>query len=488
MEDIRKDSCSLEQELDAKTSELTSLRREREEQLVDLTLNRIAEQVESQEGDIMRMMAERKGQCANAVREVVVREIKRVAKGLLWCPMYDERAKSDQQVLLYTGSHWQPVDAQQWKDFVAGCAERCGVPEQQRMTPGFMNPLFEGVTYNIAKHRRQHVPEDEVWLNLRNGTLIIKCDGTVSLREHDKDDLFRYTLPYSYDPEAECQRWLAFLNRVLPDADARQLLAEFIGYCLMTRHSLEKMLLLYGEGLNGKSVTLELIESLLGSMNVSYLSLSDLTNDDVKRAAIEGKMLNIAHESGKDVNPNVLKQLTSGEPVLIKHLYHNPRVISDYGKLAAAFNELPRAENTFGFFRRLLILPYQVTIPREEIDRQLSSKLKTELPGILNWVLAVLPALMTRGEFSPCASSERALELYRLQSDNVRLFLSEMCERSEATTTQGKLLFEAYRGYCFASTLKPVSKTRFFKRLDSLGYAPVMYANVRYFNLKVTEQ
>lgn len=486
MEAITNNPCSLEQELAQKAGELASQRREREEQMVDITLHRIAEQVVTQESDIMTMMVKSKGQCQSTVREVVVHEVKRVAKGLLWCPGYSERAKSEQQMLVFTGSHWESVEAQQWKDFVALCAQRCGVPESQLMNPAFMRALFEAMAYNLAKYRRRRVPEGEVWLNLHNGTLVLNSDGQVVLRDHDKADLFRYTLPYSYDPEAECQRWHAFLSRVLPDGDAQLLLAEFIGYCLMPRHSLEKMLLLYGEGLNGKSVTLEVIEALLGSMNVSYLSLADLTNDDVKRAAIEGKMLNISHESGKDVNPNVLKQMTSGERVLIKQLYHDPREISDYGKLVAAFNILPRAENSFGFFRRLIILPYEVTIPKEEIDRQLATKLKEELPGILNWVLAALPALMKRGEFSPCASSERALEHYRLQSDNVRLFLNEMCTASEVAVKASDL-YQAYRNYCFESSLKAIGKNKFYDRLESLGYAPVMYANIKHFNIRVTE-
>lgn len=478
--------CSLGQELTIKVSELAAQRREREEQMVGITLRHIADDVMSKESDIMAVMA-RNGYSQQEVREIIVCEIKRAAEGLLWCREFIERLKCDQQVMVFTGSHWQVIEPQQWKDFVARCAEKCGLPESQRMNPVFMKALFEGVAFNLAEYRKRRIPEGEVWLNMRNGTLIIKSDGSVTLREHDKDDLFTYTLDYAYDPQADSPLWHNFINRVLPEPDQRLLLSEFIGYCLMPRHSLERMLLFYGEGLNGKSVTLEIIESLLGSMNVSYLSLADLTNDDVKRAAIEGKMLNISHESGKDVNPNVLKQMTSGERVLIKHLYHNPREICDYGKLIAAFNILPRAENSFGFFRRLLILPYQVTIPKEEIDRQLASKLKTELPGILNWVLAALPALMTRGEFSPCASCDRALEQYRLQSDNVRLFLSEMCQTSEQGTS-GKNLFEAYRGYCFSSQLKPLGKTRFYDRLESLGYEPEMFANLKYFKLKLSEQ
>ena len=478
--------CSLEQEIAQRAEELNSQRYVREEMLINLTLDRIAKGVVSKETDIMNLLSANKGPCMNNVREIVVREVIRSVDEMLWCPEYDERAKSNQRVNVFTGTHWQMVEPQLWKDFVALCAERCGIPESMRMNPAFMKPLFEAVAYNVAKSRQQRIPEGEVWLNMQNGTLVISRDGNVKMREHRKEDLFTYTLPYVYDERAECNLWHKFLDRALPDQESQLLLSEFIGYCLMPNHNLEKMLLLYGDGLNGKSVTLEIIEALLGSMNVSYLSLADLTNDDVKRAAIEGKMLNISHESGKDVNPNVLKQITSGERILVKHLYRDPRETADYGKLIAAFNILPRAENTFGFFRRLLILPYQVTIPKEEIDRQLSSKLKDELPGILNWVLQSLPELMTRGEFSPCECSDKALERYRLQSDSVRLFLSEMCEVSE-NTTHAQEIFNAYKTYCFESQLKPIGKIKFFARLESLRYEPVMYANVKYFKLKLLQ-
>ena len=102
-------------------------------------------------------------------------------------------------------------------------------------------------------------------------------------------------------------------------------------------------------------------------------------NNVLMKAMDEGEEHEFVLRYSKEVNPNVLKQITSGERVLIKHLYHDPREICDYGKLVAAFNIMPRAENSFGFFRRLLILPYQVTIPKTEIDRQLAAKLKAEL-------------------------------------------------------------------------------------------------------------
>jgi len=476
--------CSLEQELAQKGNELEALRKMRELQMVDLTLRSIEEKVESKSGEIIEMMTASKGQCQGALRELVIREILRSADGHLWCREYVEKLRSDQHVWIYTGTNWEQVEPQQWKDFVGRCAERCGLPESQCMNQTFMKALYEGVAFNLAEYRRQAVPDGEVWLNLHNGTLVLSKDGNMLLREHNKEDLFTYTLPYSYDDQAECPLWHRFLDRVLPEPEAQMVLGEFIGYCLMPRHTLEKMLWLYGDGQNGKSVTLEVIEALLGSFNVSYLSLEDLTNDEVKRAGFESKMLNISHESGRDVNANVLKQITSGERVLVKYLYRDPYETRDYGKCAAAFNTMPRAELTFGYFRRLIIMPYLVTIPEEEKDDMLADKLRQELSGILNWVLQLLSGLMTRRAFTESECCKKALDLYRLQSDNVRLFLNEMCEQSEFTTVASEI-YKSYRNYCVDSSLKPVGKQKFFQRLEGLGYNRVMYGNLLHFNLKV---
>lgn len=478
-------SRNLEQELAGKASELAMQLEERKQTLVQTTLEAIAKTVRSKKDEILKAMSDKGGK-QQEVREIVMAEIVRVALGRLWCPAYSEKLGSEQRMKVYTGTHWQDIEPQQWRDFVGDCARRCCVSDSLCMSHSFMNQLTEGTAFNLAKSRKQRIPHGEEWLNLSNGTLVVKADGTIELRSHRMEDFFTYTLDYPYDPQAMCPQWHWFLDRVLPEPESQQVLREFIAYCLMKGHHLEKMLLLYGEGLNGKSVTLEVIEYLLGSMNVSYLSLSDLTNDDVKRAGIEGKKLNISHESGKDVNPNVLKQLTSGERVLIKHLYIDPRETNDYGKFIAAFNQLPKAEITFGFFRRLLIIPYEVTIPKDEIDRQLPQKLKSEISGVLNWVVGALPGLMSRNEFTVSPKCEMALEHYRLQSDSVRLFVNEQCQQSDFTT-KGSELSNAYRNYCYESGLRPIGKQRFYERLESLGYQREIISNVPYFKLRIVE-
>ena len=479
-------SCPLEQEMARKGEELAVRQLMRGRQLTDLTLARIVQNVESREADITNMMAAAKGRCDKSLRRMVTEAVVGAADGLLLCRDYSQRSQSNQELLVFTGSHWELVAPALWKDFVDRCARRCGLPETYLKDHAFMNQQYENVAFNLKACVERFVPVDEVWLNVSNGTLELKRDGRVELREHRKEDMFTYTLPYCYDAQAESPQWQHFLDRVLPETEAQQVLAEFIGYCLMPDHRFEKMLWLQGDGQNGKSVTLEIVESLLGTVNVSYLSLSDLTNDAIKRAGIEDKMLNVSHESGRDVNANVLKQLASGERVTIERKYKDPREINNYGKFCAAFNQLPRAEVTGGYMRRIIILPYNVTISEEEKDDQLAQKLKTELPGILNWVLKALPLLMKRRAFTASDICKKALNSYLMQSDNVRLFCSEMCEPCDYATS-GNTLFDAYKSYCGDALLKPLGKGNFYKRLDALTHSRVDNANVTYFKLRLKE-
>ena len=480
------ETCSLEQELADKAGKLYAERVMREQDMVQLTLDRIVEGVVSHQSEIVQLVASTKGRCDKQLRQLVTDAVVQSADGLLLCTDYSQRAKSEQQVMCFTGSHWEVIVPAKWKMFVDRCAVKCGLPVSNCKDHAFMNQLYENVAFNVKGYYERKVPYGEVWLNARNGTLELKADGSTLLREHRKEDMFLYTLNYAYEPSAECQRWHKFLDRVLPEEEAQQVLAEFIGYCLMPDHRMEKMLWLQGEGQNGKSVTLEVIEALLGSGNVSYLSLSDLTNDAIKRAGIEGKMLNISHESGKDVNPNVLKQLASGERVTIERKYKDPREINNYGKFAAAFNQMPRPEVTGGYFRRLQILPYEITITEEEKDDRLSLKLKDELPGILNWVLDAMPELLRRKAFTKSEICTKALEKYLMQSDSVRLFCSEMCDSQEYTVT-GDSLFRAYRNYCNDSLLRPVGRIKFYNRLETLTHSRVDYGNVVNFKLKLIE-
>ena len=356
------------------------------------------------------------------------------------------------------------------------------------MDADFMKKLVSHTAFNVFKALKANIPYDEVWLNMPDETLIIKSDGSISRHPHRPEDLFFYSLGYFYDENAECPTWQAFLDRMLPEAEAQKVLAEYFCYILMKTHRYERMLWLYGPGQNGKSTVLNVLEALLGSANISTISLSQLTKDQKIRYGIEHKMLNISSETGRDVDADVLKQLVTGEKVTVERKYHDARQTDDYGKFIVATNNMPKAEDTFAFFRRMIIMPFEVVIPDSEKDTHLIDKLKEELPGILNWALAAFPGLVERNEFTESELCNQALKRYKAQADSVFLFIEQMCQKSNSTT-RGDYLYNAYKDFCIFMRLeKKVGRNEFYKQLEAHGHKPVPNGNdAKMFNLKLSE-
>lgn len=478
----------LANELAAKHSELEAQRKVREKELGDLNLGRILDGIQSKAKTIAAIRDVTKGKGDKKIMQVVETEIIRSADGALWCPDYSSRPNAEQDINCFVKTHWVAIDAPVWKYFVIQCAERCGLPQELKMDADFMKKLVNHTAFNFFKALKANIPYDEVWLNMPNETLVINSKGNVSRHPHRPEDLFFYSLSYYYDENAECPTWQAFLDRMLPEAEAQKVLAEYFCYILMKTHRYERMLWLYGPGQNGKSTVLNVLEALLGSANISTISLSQLTKDQKIRHGIEHKMLNISSETGRDVDADVLKQLVTGEKVTIERKYHDARQTDDYGKFIVATNNMPKAEDTFAFFRRMIIMPFEVVIPDSEKDTHLIDKLKEELPGILNWVLAAFPGLVERNEFTESELCNQALKRYKAQADSVFLFIEQMCQKS-SSATRGDYLFNAYKDFCqFMRLEKKVGRNEFYKQLEAHGYRPAPNGNdAKMFNLKLSE-
>lgn len=422
-----------------------------------------------------------------AVREFLAQAITNVIGDKVVVNDYIERNHTKQEVSVYLDTHWEKVETQLFYVFVKRFVARMGLSDGYVNDVGFMMELYGHLTYRWIDYRRQRVPADEVWINFLNGTLEIRRDGTLTMREHHAEDFFTYVLPYAYDPGADCPLFDSFLDRVLPDKTVQIVILEFIAYCLIKGMELSKMLALYGIGSNGKSVLLDLITRLLGSCNVSNVQLSALTTNDEKRAMIEHKLLNISHESNGQIDPAVLKQLVSGEPTEVRVLYKGPHTMYDVPRLAVSFNRLPKAEATHGFFRRWILVPFDVIIPEDEQDKDLTDKLTRELSGIFNKVIVALQGLLVRKAFTKSEVCDRALARYQSTSNSVQQFLEERCVVSESGHIKLKELYNYYREFCIEESYDRIGKKNFQEVLRNFGATPSSYANVIYYNIQMKD-
>lgn len=384
--------------------------------------------------------------------------------------------KNHDFIYQFNGSFWAEIDKETFQKFLGEASERMGVRWDNAQDYSFMDTLYKQyiVTAYLPKPESN---KETVLINLQNGTFEISPVGT-KLRPFDRTDFITYQLPFKYDQQAKAPLFEAYLNRVLPDKERQSVLAEFLAYVFIKHGSSilkeEKALILYGSGANGKSVFFEITNSLLGAENVSSFSLQSLTNDNgYYRAKLANKLLNYASEINGKLEASIFKQLVSGEPVEARLPYGEPFMLSQYAKLIFNCNELPKdVEHTNAYFRRFLIIPFDVTIPPEEQDKQLHTKIiENELSGVFNWVLEGLTRLLEQKRFSECEAARLAVEQYKSESNSVQMFLDENSyQRSSDDCRIIKELYPEYRAFCYEDGMIAFKKINFKKQLESLGY------------------
>jgi putative DNA primase/helicase len=381
--------------------------------------------------------------------------------------------KNHSFVYIYNGTYWSEVDKNDFEVFLGRVAEKMGVKEYEAKFYQFHEKIFK--QFLATAHLSTPKPDTTTAINLQNGTFEITQQGT-RLREFNYKDFFTYQLPFAYEPTAKAPLFEAYLNRCLPDLERQNVIAEYLGYIFLKNGALklEKVLILYGSGANGKSVMFEIINALLGNANVTNYSFQELTNDNgYYRAKIANVLVNYASEINGKLESSIMKKLASGEAVSARLPYGEPFQLSQYAKLIFNCNELPKdVEHSNAYFRRFLIIPFDVTIPEHEQDKDLHTKIiANELAGVFNWILAGLQRLLANRKFSECNATRLAVEQYKKESDSVAMFVDESgIIQSTEDTTRLQSLYAKYRTYCSESGSHPVAIRKFSERLRHLNF------------------
>lgn len=373
----------------------------------------------------------------------------------------------------FNGQYWEIIDKDDLTWFLGEASKGLGMDEFDAEHYEYKDRMQKQFT-SQANFPRPEKRRDVVLINLKNGTLECRLEGC-KLREFDKRDFLTYQLNFDYDPEAKAPLFMEFLNKVQPKIENQKIIGEFFASTFVHTSTLklEKALLLYGEGANGKSVIFEIIFALLGNTNVSCFSLANLVDSTgYNRAMLSNKLLNYASEINGDMEADYFKLLSSGEPVPARHIYGAPFTLDNYStKFCFNCNNLPRGvEHSRAFFRRFIIVLFEVIIPENEQDRELSKKIiQEELSGVLNWLLDGLKRLFEQKQFTYSESVENALKVYQTETDSVQQFLEdEFWEKSERHVT-AKYLSGKYSEYCRDYRYKALNHINFLKRLRSLG-------------------
>ncbi len=372
---------------------------------------------------------------------------------------------------IYHDSWWQTIPEDTLKIFIRMVAIQSGIRANEakihKNDDRYVSQFRSTTTIEPAENLRDHF-----LINMQNGVLCIK-DGETGFHTPKREDFLTHKLPFKYDPDAKAPLFQKFIDRVLPDKECQDIIFEFIG-SVFTNLKLEKVLMLVGDGANGKSVLSDIITALFDSDNVTEYSLQSLCdNKDTCRAGIEHKLLNWSTETGSGkFDVEAFKKLASGEPIEARSLYHDKYIIKQYARLAFCSNSMPSSEFTHAFFRRLLIIPFQVTISDDEKDIKLSEKIiLTELPGVFNLVMDGIKRLVENKAFTHSSIVENIISKYRTESNNVAVFVKELnLKPSTDKKIRTNDLLTEYQLFCKTNGYHPSSRSKFHDRLKQLGF------------------
>lgn len=318
---------------------------------------------------------------------------------------------------------------------------------------------------------------DPARLNVANATFHL-TDGTK--HGHDASDLLSKCSPVAYDKSAACPLWQAFLSRIFDNNNELiSYIQRLCGYCLTGSTKEQAFFMLFGTGANGKSVFIDTLRYILGdyALQTSFSTFLARKDNSVPNdlAAFQGKRVVCATESSdsKQLNDSLIKSLTGDGTINARFLYHEFFEFEPQCKVLLATNHKPIIrDDSVGMWRRLRLIPFTVTIPDEEKDRDLLSKLRAEASGILNWMLDGYKQWKACG-LGSCAAVEGGTDEYKYDSDSIGRFIDEMCDVLPTATTEGEkasTLYQTYVQWCEDNGDNPMSGTGFGRKLVDRGH------------------
>jgi len=305
-------------------------------------------------------------------------------------------------------------------------------------------------------------------LNLRNGMFDINA---LTLLPHDPKYYSTIQLDVNYLQDAECPVWTKTLEGIFPDSPKRiSDLQEYFGYCLTREVKYEKALLLLGEGANGKSTIIRVLQSILGEDNYTSITLDDLKSKHYQ-ARLYGKLVNFGAESLSKgtISDSILKLLVSGDTIEADEKYKGPFTFRPFCKLIFALNRLPRIlDKSDGFFRKILIMRFEKQFSDEEQNKDLSNILLSEKDGIFMWAIEGLKRLRARGRFDIDSETKEEISDYRQQNNSILNFAENECFFHPQSMITMHDLHTAYKDWCGAEGFMAFGKNKFGRELTTL--------------------
>jgi putative DNA primase/helicase len=311
-------------------------------------------------------------------------------------------------------------------------------------------------------------------LNCLNGTVNLR---TGRLLPHTMEHFITKLAPVNFDPNSACPRWLEFLSRIL---NGNEQLIDFlqraVGYALTGETSEQCLFIFYGSGANGKSTFLQTMSYVLGDYSMStptetlLVKRSGAIPNDVAR--LKGARFVIACEADAEnrLAESLIKQMTGGDSISARFLHQEWFDFEPTHKVFFGTNHKPVIRGTdYAIWRRIRLVPFEITIPEGERDKNLPEKLKAEADGILAWEVQGCQFWQQQGLGVP-EEVKAATDSYREEMDILGEYLKDRCRQMPEARVSSKDLYESYSTWCQDNGQEPLGQRAFVSAFKEKGF------------------
>lgn len=289
------------------------------------------------------------------------------------------------------------------------------------------------------------------------------------------EDLITRHSPVMFDDKAECPTFKQFLEQVTDsDQSLMSYLQRVVGYSLTGNTTEQCLFFLYGSGANGKSTFLNTVKAVLGPdlarqtpcETLMARKNSGATNDIARLIGVRAVIANEV-EDGSLIAEALVKQMTGGEALTARFLYGEFVEFTPKFKLFIAGNHKPTIRGRDqGIWRRIRLVPFVVTIPPEQRDKDLQAKLLGELPGILNWAIKGCLVWQASGLAQPKLVTDAVAD-YRAEMDLLGQWVNESCVVGPQHEWRSRQAYGNYKIWAEGGGYKPMSESIFSRELES---------------------
>ena len=341
---------------------------------------------------------------------------------------------------------------------------------------------------------QSNLDDDKYLLGVKNGVVDLR---TGKLLPSTKSQMITKRANVEFDEDAQCPVWENALSQMMADdKDVVEYLQRSVGYSLTGDTREHLLFFLHGFGENGKSVFINIIQKLLNDYaaqtpvaTIMKKAKGSIPNDI---ARLKGARFVSTTETEEDshISDAEIKHMTGGDIVTARYLHKEFFEFKPNFKLWISGNYKPILGEDHGIWRRVILVPFEVTFDAKTRDDQLEDKLTNELPGILNWAIKGCLNWQNQSlKVNPPTKIANATNEYKTDNDRIDSWTYVCCDKDQSFSAKSSELYESFRNWATSNGETGMSHRTFSQKMVERRYTKKRTsAGIVFIGIKLPER